>query len=106
MIDIGIVHYRIKSVENEIEAIWYSSRLDKKETGKGVAKGDTSNGFPGEYVISYFNPDGSESGTFDLKIKKTDSIYDLTWSKEGEVLFVGVGIKTPDGLVAGWRKSK
>jgi len=43
MIDIGIVHYRIKN-ENEIDAIWYSSRLDKKEIGKGIAKGDTSNG--------------------------------------------------------------
>ncbi len=50
MIDIGIVHYQIKN-ENEIDAIWYSSRLDKKETGKGIAIGDTSNGFPGEYKI-------------------------------------------------------
>ena len=106
MIDIGIVHYRIRQTENEIDAIWYSSRLDKKEIGKGIAKGDTSNGFPGEYVITYFNPDGSDSGTFDLKIEKTDLVYELTWSNEGEVLFVGVGIETSDGLAAGWRKAK
>ncbi len=69
MIDIGIVCYRMKPNINEIEAIWYSSRSDKKEIGKGIAKGDTSNGFPGKYVISYFNCDGSESGIFDLKIE-------------------------------------
>ena len=106
MIDIGVVYYRINSTRNEIDAIWYSSRLNNKGIGKGVAKGDTSNGFPGNYDVIYFNPDGSESGTFDLKIEKTGPIYDLTWSKEGELLFIGVGIETSDGLAAGWRKSK
>ena len=105
LIDIGIVHYRIKPAGNEIDAVWYSSRLGIKETGKGIAKGDTSNGFPGEYVVTYFNPDGSESGIFDLKIEKTGLIYELSWSKKEEVLFVGVGIETSDGLAAGWRKS-
>ncbi len=105
MIDIGIVYYQIKPTENEIEAVWYSSRLDKKEMGKGIARGDTSDGFPGEYVITYYNPDGSESGTFDLKIEKCDAIYELSWRKKGQVLFVGVGIETPGGLSAGWRKS-
>ncbi len=62
MIDIGVGHYRIKS-ENEIDAIWYSSRLDKKKIGKGIAIGDTSNGFPGEYKITYFDPDGNNTGT-------------------------------------------
>jgi len=105
MIDIGVVYYRINSTRNEIDAIWYSSRLANKEIGKGVAKGDTSNGFAGNYDITYFNPDGSDSGTFDLKIEKTGPIYDLAWSKEGELLFIGVGIETSDGLAAGWRKS-
>ena len=41
MIDIGVVYYRIKA-ENEIDAIWYSSRQDKREIGTGIAKGDTS----------------------------------------------------------------
>ncbi len=31
------------------------------------------------YKITYFNPDGSESGTYDLKIEKTGSIYDLSY---------------------------
>jgi hypothetical protein len=105
MIDIGIVHYRIKN-ENEINAIWYSSRLDKKATGKGIAKGDTSNGFPGEYKITYFDPDGNYAGTFDLKITKSGPVHELYWSSDGEVLFVGVGIEISDGLSAGWRKAQ
>ena len=74
MIDIGIVYYRMGRVENTIDAIWHTSRLDKKETGKGIARGDTSNGFPGDYVVTYFYPDGSEAGTFDLKIRKTGPV--------------------------------
>lgn len=106
MIDIGIVHYRIKPNQNEIEALWYSSRLDQKEICKGIAKGDTSNGFPGEYVVTYFNPDGSHRSTYDLEIKKNVSVYDLLWSQNGKVLVVGVGIETVDGLSAGWRLVK
>ncbi len=45
MIDIGIVYYRMGREENTIDAIWYTSRLNKKETGKGVARWETS--FPG-----------------------------------------------------------
>ena len=104
MIDIWIVHYHINSTGNEIDAVWYSSRLDKKETGKGVAKGDTSNGFSGEYKITYFDPDGNDTGTFDLNIIKNNMVYELYWRLDGELLFVGVGIETSDGLSAGWRK--
>ena len=105
MIDIGIVHYQIKN-ENEIDAIWYSSRLDKKGIGKGIAKGDTSNGFAGEYKITYFDPDGVNTGTFNLKIIKSDLVFELYWSLDGEVLFVGVGIETSNGLSVGWRKAQ
>ena len=104
MIDIGIVYYRMGCVKNTIDATWYTSRLDKKETGKGIARGGTSNGFPGDCVVTYFYPDGSEAGTFDLKIEKTGPIYDLFYSKNDEILFVGVGIGTSDGLAAGYRK--
>ena len=106
MIDIGVVYSRIKSTGNAIDATWYTSRLDKNETGSGIAKGDTSNGFPGNYIVTYIYPCGREAGTFDLEIKKKGPIYDLTYSKNGELLFVGVGIETPDGLAAGFRKTE
>ncbi len=103
MIDISVVHYRINSTGDAIDAIWYTTRLGNKKTGTGIAKGDFLNGFPGNYVINYFYPDGSEAGTFDLKIEKTGSIYDLSWSKDGEMVDIGVGIETSDGLAASWR---
>jgi len=104
MIDIGIVYYRMGRSENTIDATWYTSRLDKKEIGKGIARGNTSNGFPGDYVVTYLYPDGSEAGTFDLKITKTGLVYDLSYSRNGKLLFLGVGIDTPDGMAAGYRK--
>lgn len=104
MIDIGVVYYHMASTKDTVDAIWYTSRLDMKMTGRGVAKGDTSSGFPGDYVITYFYPDGSEADTFDLKIEKTGPVYDLFYRKNGKLLFIGVGIETSDGLAAGYRK--
>jgi len=104
MLDIGIVYYRIGKNGSNLHAIWHTTRLNEKAIGTGIAKGDTSKGFPGDYVITYFNPDGSEAGTFDLKITQSGPVYDLSWSKNGVLLFVGVGIDTPEGMAAGWRK--
>lgn len=105
MIDIGVVYYRINHTGNQIDATWYTSRLERKETGKGIARGDISNGFSGDYVVTYFLPDGNEAGTFDLKIERTGNVYDLSYSRNGELLFVGVGIETSDGLAAGYRRA-
>ncbi len=104
MMHIGVVHYRIRSTGNAFDAVWYTTSLSTKETGTGIAKGDTSNGFPGKYIISYFRPDGSEVGNFELTIEKTGPIYNLSWNKDGEQLYVGVGIDTSEGMAAGFRK--
>jgi len=106
MLDIGVAYYRIKTGGNVVEAIWYTTRQNKKKLGTGIAKGDTSNGFPGNYTITYFNADGNETGTYDLEIEKTGAIYDLFYRKDGKLLFVGVGIETSDGMAVGWRKTE
>lgn len=104
MLDIGIVYYRIRPAGNVLDAIWYTTRLEENEVGTGVATGDTSNGFAGEYEITYYYPDGSASGTFDLKIEKTGAAYALSYSQNGQVLLRGVGLETAEGLAAGYRK--
>lgn len=104
MKDIGVVYYQINLSENRIDAIWYTSRLDAKAIGTGIALGDISNGFPGDYTITYFDPDGSITGPFKMKIVKKKDIYELSWFINNELLFYGVGIETPNGLAAGWRK--
>ncbi|MEM7116687.1 MAG: hypothetical protein AAF614_29905 [Chloroflexota bacterium] len=104
MLDIGIVHYQMRAGGGVIDARWHSTRLGTKEVGTGVAQGDTSNGFAGDYVITYFDPDGTTSGTFDLKIEKNGAVYDLSYSQHGQALLLGVGMETADGLAAGYRK--
>ena len=103
MIDIGVVYYRMKPGGGEIEATWYTTRFEIKECGTGLARGDTSNGFAGEYEITYYYPDGTVSAELDLRIEKSGEIYDLYYLKDGEVLLRGVGIETSDGLCGGYR---
>ena len=99
-----MVYYRIRPAGGEIEAVWYSTRYPGEKCGTGLARGDTSGGFPGEYRISYFFPDGTLSAELDLKIEKSGDVYDLAYIEDGETLLVGAGFETPEGLVAGYRK--
>ena len=104
MLDIGIVTYQIRPAGNIIDARWYSTRAPTAEVGTGIAIGDTSNGFVGDFTITYYFPDGSEVGTFDLKIERLGETYALSYSQNGRVLLTGVGLETSDGLAAGYRK--
>ncbi len=103
MIDIGIVYYKMRQDDGEIDAVWYTTRHQGTKPGTGLAIGDTSSGFPGEYEITYFYPDGHVSAVLDLTIEKNGDIYNLTYSKDGEALLIGVGVETQDGLAAGYR---
>ncbi len=104
MLDIGVVHYCIRPGGGAIDAKWYTTRLETKQTGTGLAIGDTSGGFPGRYEISYYFPDGSLSTVLDLEIEKSGEVFELKYNKDGETLLAGVGFETPGGLVAGYRK--
>jgi hypothetical protein len=104
MLDIGVVHYVIRPEGGAIDAIWCSTRFDSDKQGTGVAVGDTSNGFPGKYKITYYYPDGKFSAELELGIVKSGDVYQLTYSKDGKVLVVGIGLETPNGLAGGYRK--
>jgi hypothetical protein len=67
---------------------------------------NTSGGFPGAYAVHYCLADGTDEGTFELEIKKVGGIYELSWSKGGEMLFVGVGFETACGLIASYTKAE
>ena len=105
MTEIGVVNYQIEPTGNVIDAVWYYSGLTSNEIGSGKAKGDTSGGFPGEYIVDYFLADGSPAGTFELAIKRAGGIYELSWSQNGGLLYVGVGIETACGLTASYTKA-
>lgn len=104
MLDIGVVFYTIRPEGGLIDAVWHSTRFEAGEPGTGIARGDTSNGFPGTYDITYYYPDGRVSAELELGISKTGNTYKLTYSKDGEILLAGVGIETPCGLAGGYRK--
>lgn len=105
MIDVGVVQYQLNRVEKRMHAVWYSSTLDTNKTGTGITElCDVDNGFSGTYKIQYTDHLGKNLGVFDLRIEKSGEIYELYWMKNDRVIFVGVGIETPEGLSAGWRK--
>lgn len=104
MIDIGVVHYVIRPEGGVLDAVWHSTRHPSDKQGTGIARGDTSNGFPGSYEITYYRPDGTISAELDLSIEKDGDIYTLTYSKEGTALLIGTGLETPSGLAGGYRK--
>jgi len=104
MLDIGVIHYVIRPEGGAIDAIWHSTRFDSDKQGTGIAKGDTSNGFPGTYEITYYYPDGTVSAELELGIVKSGDVYRLTYSKDEEILLVGIGLETPSGLAGGYRK--
>ncbi|MFC1925745.1 hypothetical protein ACFLW2_03495 [Chloroflexota bacterium] len=110
MADIGVVRYQIIN-ESEIHAVWWNfvldgSQLNRRHWGTGIARGDTSKGFPGEYKVTYTNHDGTVAGPFDLKLVRNDDVYELYWTLEGQLLWIGTGMETPEGLYAGWREAQ
>ncbi|MEM8648826.1 MAG: hypothetical protein AAGF86_21160 [Pseudomonadota bacterium] len=104
MMDIGVVHYVMRPEGGVIDAVWHSTRMGTDQHGTGVATGDTSNGFPGTYAITYYLADGTVSAELELGIEKQGTVFRLTYSKDGELLLEGIGLETPCGLAGGYRK--
>ena len=78
--------------------------------GSGRATGDTSNGFPGDYHVQYFDAAGKLTGDLDLRIQTVRDSYKLTWRHRrenvslpaaiGEVVYEGIGFRTGDRTMA------
>jgi hypothetical protein len=110
---IGAVEYRINAAEaGVINARYLSTASMQQASGKiclGKAIGDTSNGFPGTYVIQYFGTDGELVGEFDWSIARAGDGYRLTWRnrgvnrtipvQEGDVVFEGFGFPNSEDSI-------
>lgn len=103
--DVGVVFYRPGASAGTLDAVWYATNLRSGRSGSGHATGGPGDGFAGQYQITYTLANGSNLGTFDLHIARSGEPYTLTWLLHGDTLFVGMGVETPDGLAAGWRKA-
>ena len=107
---IGAVEYRISSDEKDVVTARYlstgSMSIQPGTICRGRAVGDTSNGFPGHYIIQYFGTQGEFVGEFDWEIEPVGEGYRLTWRNrkgnltipvdEGAVVFEGFGFPNSD----------
>lgn len=88
-----------------MQANWHYSSSNWIKSGTGLTEiCDVGHGYVGTYKITYYDQDGGNAGTFDLEIAEKNDRFRLTWKRNDEIVFVGIGMQTPDGLTAGWRK--
>jgi hypothetical protein len=115
---IGAVEYTISDTEeNVVNARYISSGSMMMEEGvvcRGRAVGDTSNGFPGDYHIQYFDVKGQLAAEYDWHIEPAGECFRITWRarpetnplpvETGEVAFEGFGFPNSDRsiVVAYW----
>ncbi|WP_373167936.1 hypothetical protein [Mycobacterium marinum] len=110
---IGVGEYHISNEQDGVINARYLSTAAMKSGGAigvGRARGDTSNGFPGDYRAQYFDAAGDLTGDLDLRIQRSGATYRLTWRHRrqnvslpaavGEVIFEGIGFPSGDRSMA------
>lgn len=103
MNDIGVVEYS-KDLERKcIYAKWYYVNEGKKSEGTGIAIGNLTGNYEGEFKITYYNRDNVKLQSYDLVITKTGDCYELEWFANGVKKFFGIGFEYEGKLFAGWR---
>jgi hypothetical protein len=117
---IGVGEYQLSTKEPDaINARFSTSAGSTAGTiGSGRASGDTSNGFPGDYRVQYWDAAGLLTGDLDLRIEPAGDVYRLTWRHRsenvrlpaaiGEVVFEGIGFPTGESslAIAYWMSEK
>jgi len=99
--NIGFVLYSKTRSPGTLIARWMYTDAYR---GPGLATGGPKEGFAGHYHVRYFYDDGKFSDEYDLAIEKTGDCYAVTWTSEGKVQAVGVGMEVEKGLAVGWRR--
>lgn len=119
---IGGVEYTISDSEDGVVNARYLSTgsmgMRPGTVCHGRAVGPTSNGFPGDYVISYYDVNGGHVGDYDWHIEQAGGSYRLSWRNRegnafvpvpaGELVFEGFGFPNSDRsiVVAYWMVEK
>lgn len=106
MNDIGFVQYSKNKNENIIKATWFYLENGVKISGTGVVQGKFDKTFKGDFHVTYYDIEGSETADFQLKIEFEADHYHLKWIKDGNIQYFGIGVEYDDKLFAGWRKYK
>jgi hypothetical protein len=119
---VGAVEYTLSSTEpGVVDARYISSGSLAADPGvicRGRAVGDTSNGFPGDYHITYFDVTGAAAAEYDWHIEEVGACYRLTWRArpesnplpvaDGGVTFEGFGFPNSERsiVVAYWMSTE
>lgn len=99
--NIGFVLYTRSHAPGTLNARWIYT---DKYRGPGIATGGPKEGYAGRYHVRYFYENGEFSDEYDLVIERTGDIYEASWTSDGKVRAVGVGMEVENGLAVGWRR--
>ena len=99
--NIGFALYAIGETPGTLDARW---AYQNAYSGSGIATGGPERGFVGDFHIRYFFEDGEFSDEYDLQIRRTGDLYDVTWLVDGVISAVGVGMEVGARLAVGWRR--
>lgn len=107
---IGLAEYQISAEEPGVITARFLTAGSAGAMGTGRAIGDTSNGFPGDYHVRYFDATNKLVGDLDLRIEAVGESYHMTWRHRrdnvrlpalaGEVIFEGIGFPTGERTLA------
>jgi hypothetical protein len=95
----GIVKYVIDDEPDTIIPTYTSVMLEASgfnDVLRGRATGNTKDGFPGTYVITYEAEGGASFGPFDWTITPRGDVFDLAWDMGGRRIIDGFGFADPD----------
>jgi hypothetical protein len=97
---LGLALFQVQK-NKQVGVQWTSPEL-KGKIGGGRFQSGFGGSFDGEHELTQFLPDGSPHGEWNILIAKTGEVFNISWRKGKTVHFRGLGLKTPEGLAAGW----
>jgi len=99
MSNIGHVQYTKSDVLGELKAVWVH---DDYGMGTGLATGNDNSKFEGSYQIQYFDEAKVLVAELELEITHLGDTYKVTWSNNGVVSSIGIGMERDNVLSVGY----
>jgi hypothetical protein len=106
MNDIGVVEYSKDMDNNCIRAYWFYQKGGKWSMGTGIAVGDLGDTYEGDYIVTYYDRKGIELSKYNLRITRSREFYELLWTVEGCIKFIGAGMEKDNKLFVGWKSNQ
>lgn len=89
----GVARYRIHDSDTIVGS--YISEMSPELPGQDVAKGDTTSGLEGRYVLHSEEADGRKWGPHELNVILTGKTVRVDWTEHGRIFCRGFGFVDP-----------